>query len=39
MVCEYEEVFSDELPGLPSYRDLDFTIKLHPGTTYFYDSA
>ena len=24
--------FSDELSGLPPYRDLDFTIELHPGT-------
>ena len=31
MVCEYENVFSDELSGLPSYRDVDFTIELHPG--------
>ena len=33
MVCEYEDVFPDKLPGLPPYRDVDFTIKLHPGTT------
>ena len=33
MVCEYEDVFSDELSGLPSYRDVDFTIELHPGMT------
>ena len=33
VVYEYEDVFSDELPGLPSYRDVDFTIKLHLGTT------
>ena len=32
VICEYEDVFSDELPGLPSYRDLDFVIELHPGT-------
>ena len=29
---EYEDVFSDELPGLPSHRDVDFVIELHPGT-------
>ena len=23
----------DELPGLPSHRDVDFTIELHPGTS------
>ena len=32
VVCEYEDVFLDELPGLPSYRDVDFTIELHPRT-------
>ena len=32
MVCEYEDVFSDELPGLPPHRDVDFVIKLHLGT-------
>ena len=30
-VCEYEDVFSDEQPGLPPYRDVDFTIKLYLG--------
>ena len=33
MVFEYEDVFSDELLGLPLYRDVDFTIELHPGTS------
>ena len=33
MVCEYEDVFQDELPGLPSHRDVDFVIELHPGTS------
>ena len=32
MVCEYENVFPDELPGLPPPRDVDFHIELHPGT-------
>ena len=32
MACEYEDVFPDEPPGLPPYRDIDFTIELHPGT-------
>ena len=31
VVCKYEDVFSDELPGLPSHRDVDFVIELHPG--------
>ena len=33
VVCEYEDVFSDKLPGLPQYRDVDFVIELHPGTS------
>ena len=33
MVCEYEDFFSDELSGLPSHRDVDFTIELHLSTS------
>ena len=33
VVCEYEDVFPEELSGLPPYRDVDFTIELHPGTS------
>ena len=33
VVCEYEDVFSNELLGLPPYRDVDFVIELHPGTS------
>ena len=33
MVCEFEDVFPDELPGLPPQRDIDFIIELHPGTS------
>ena len=33
VVCEYEDVFLNKLPGLPPYRDVDFMIELHPGTT------
>ena len=33
VVCEYEDVFQDELPGLPPRRDVDFVIELHPGTS------
>ena len=32
-VCEYVDVFPDELPGLPPQRVVDFGIELHPGTT------
>jgi hypothetical protein len=28
---EYRDVFSEEVPGLPSRRDIDFSIKLAPG--------
>ena len=33
VVCEYLDVFPDELPGLPPRRVVDFGIELHPGTT------
>ena len=29
----YEDVFPEELPGLPPSRDVDFRIELHPGTS------
>ena len=32
MVSEYEDVFPDELLGLPPHGDVDFIIKLHPDT-------
>ena len=32
-MCEYVDVFPDELPGLPPHRDVDFGIELHPGTS------
>ena len=34
MVCEYKDVFPDELLGLPLYKDVDFAIELHPGTLH-----
>ena len=33
VVCEYEDVFPDELLRLPPHRDVDFIIELHPGTS------
>ena len=33
VVCEYEDVFPEEIPGLPPYKDVDFTIELHPSTS------
>ena len=29
MICEYEDVFPNELLELPPYRDVDFIIELH----------
>ena len=31
IVCEYADVFSDDLPGLPLDRDIEFVIQLQPG--------
>ena len=33
VVCEYVDIFPNELPGLPLHRDVDFVIELHPGTS------
>ena len=33
VVCEYPEVFPDDLPGLPPDRQVEFRIDLMPGTT------
>ena len=33
VVCEYEDVFPDELPGFPPQRVVDFCIELHLGTS------
>ena len=32
VVCEYVDVFLEELPGLPPHRVVDFSIELHSGT-------
>jgi len=32
VVCEYADVFSNDLPGLPPDRDIEFVIELQPGT-------
>jgi len=31
-VCEYADVFPDDLPGMPPDRDIEFVIELQPGT-------
>ena len=33
VVCEYVDVFPDELPGLPPQRVVDFGIELHLGNS------
>jgi hypothetical protein len=33
VVCEYADVFPDELPGMPPDQDVKFAIELQPGTT------
>ena len=33
VVCKYEDVFPDELPGLTPLRVVDFYIELHLGTS------
>ena len=33
VVCEYEDIFPDELPSLPPQRVVDFGIELHPSTS------
>jgi hypothetical protein len=32
VVCEYPDVFPDELLGMPPDRDIEFVIELQPGT-------
>jgi hypothetical protein len=32
VVCEYADIFSDDLPGMPPDTDIEFIIKLQPGT-------
>jgi hypothetical protein len=32
VVCEYPDVFPDELPGMPPDRDVEFVIELQQGT-------
>jgi hypothetical protein len=32
VVCDYPDVFPDELPGMPLDRDVEFVIELQPGT-------
>jgi hypothetical protein len=33
VLCEFPDVFPEDLPGLPPDRDVEFVIELKPGTT------
>jgi hypothetical protein len=33
VVCEFQDVFPEDLPELPPERDVEFVIELKPGTT------
>jgi hypothetical protein len=33
VVCDFSDVFPNELPGLPPNREVGFEIELVPGTT------
>ena len=33
MVCEFPDVFPENLPGLPPNKDVEFSIELESGTT------
>jgi hypothetical protein len=33
VACEFPDIFSEDLSGMPLDRDIEFTIELHPGTT------
>ena len=32
VVCEYQDVFPEELPGMSPHRPVEFVIELEPGT-------
>jgi hypothetical protein len=32
VICEYPDVFPDDLPGMPPDKDIEFIIELQPGT-------
>jgi hypothetical protein len=37
VVCEYPDVFPEELPGMPPDREIEFVIELAPGTAPIYN--
>ena len=36
VVCEFSDVFPEDLPGLPPDRNMEFSIELEPSTTLFH---
>lgn len=32
VICEYQDVFPEELPGMPPHRQVEFVSELEPGT-------
>jgi hypothetical protein len=38
VVIEFPDVFSEELPSMPPYRDIEFVIDLKPGAAPIYKS-
>jgi hypothetical protein len=36
VVCEFPDVFPEELPGMPPDRELEFAIEVVPGTAPIY---
>ncbi|KAI5339250.1 hypothetical protein L3X38_018522 [Prunus dulcis] len=38
VVCDFPDIFPDDLPGLPPEREIEFTIELLPGTSPIYQT-
>jgi hypothetical protein len=36
IICEYPDVFREDLPGMPPDQDIEFVIELQPGTAPIY---
>ena len=39
VVYEFPDVFPEDLPGLPPYRDVEFTIELEPSTAPIFTAS
>ncbi|VVA35534.1 PREDICTED: retrotransposon, partial [Prunus dulcis] len=38
VVCDFPDIFPDDLPGLPPEREIEFTLELLPGTNPIYQT-